>query len=525
MAGYVLGDKDLVDKALYSSKKDKSGGYFRQLDLLFSPDGYYAEGLYYVRYALMPFFYFAQVIENNQPELQIFEYRNKILKNAFYSAMQLTNTNGAFLPINDALKEKDFRSPEVVVALNMTYKLFGRDASLLSIAREQNSVMLSAAGVEVAKGLATLNKIPEFKRTSIEYTDGGNGNEGGIGVLRFGPLDDQEFLVMKYTAHGLSHGHFDKLNLIFYDQGNEILQDYGAARFINVEPKFGGRYLPETKSFTMQTIAHNTVTIDEQSHYQGKMSIAEQYHPVRHFYSIADSNCQVMSAKASNVYKGVEMHRTMAMVKDERLNKPFIIDIFKIDTKDKHQYDLPFYYLGHLIHTNVKYKAHDKERTIMGKANGYQHLWKEAEGKADSGVKFSWLQGNRYYSVVTSADTSTQVFFTRIGAGDPNFNLRSEPGVIIRQNAASHVFASIVEPHGSWDGVKEFSKDAYGRIQNVKVLAADDETTVVNIIGNDNLNWLFFVANKDASEKSKHKININKKLYEWVGPFKLVKQK
>jgi len=80
MIGYAMGDKNLVEKALYGSNKDGKAGFIRQLDVLFSPDGYFTEGPYYQRYAIWPFMTFAQVIQNQQPELNIFNYRNGILK-------------------------------------------------------------------------------------------------------------------------------------------------------------------------------------------------------------------------------------------------------------------------------------------------------------------------------------------------------------------------------------------------------------------------------------------------------------
>ena len=46
LSGYLLGDRDLVDKALLGLDKSGKAGFLRQLDLLFSPDGYYAEGPY-----------------------------------------------------------------------------------------------------------------------------------------------------------------------------------------------------------------------------------------------------------------------------------------------------------------------------------------------------------------------------------------------------------------------------------------------------------------------------------------------
>ena len=68
---------------------------------------------------------------------------------------------------------------------------------------------------------------------------------------------------MKYGVHGQGHGHFDKLHFIFFDAGNEVVPDYGFSRWINIEPKYGGRYFPENDSYAKQTIAHNTVVVDE----------------------------------------------------------------------------------------------------------------------------------------------------------------------------------------------------------------------------------------------------------------------
>ncbi|MEZ4765128.1 MAG: heparinase II/III family protein [Calditrichia bacterium] len=72
-------------------------------------------------------------------------------------------------------------------------------------------------------------------------------------------------LLMKYGVQGDGHGHFDKLQFIFYDQHREVVPDYGFSRWINMEPKYGGRYTKENDSFAKQTIAHNTVVVDEKT--------------------------------------------------------------------------------------------------------------------------------------------------------------------------------------------------------------------------------------------------------------------
>ena len=523
MAGYVMNDRNLVEKALYGSKKDRSGGFLRQLDLLFSPDGFYTEGLYYARYALLPFYTFAQVVENNQPDLKIFEYRGQILKKALYSALQLTYANGVFIPINYAMNDKSYLSPEIIVALDIAFDRYGKDSDLLPVAERHRQVILSGSGVAVAKALSEKSDHGQFPYRSVEYSDGANGTEGGIGVLRDGPLSDHTMVVMKYTGHGLSHGHFDKLTLLYCDGGREILQDYGFARFVNVETKYGGRYLPENKSFAMQTIAHNTLVVDGKSHYNGDIRLSERNNADRHFFTARDKLFQVMSAKAQTAYDGVLMQRTVALVTDKVFRKPIIVDVFKVVSDKVHIYDLPFYYLGHLMNTNVRYQAFEKQRSLLGAQHGYQHLWKEAEGYSNGSAQVTWLAGDRFYSITSAADSTTLVQFVRIGGSDPNFNLRNEPAVILRQRAASHVFASVLEPHGAWDGTREYSENARSSIKAVNVMATDNDATAVEILGVSGWKWLLLIANGEASDSGKHTIVVNGKTYSWTGNACMVK--
>jgi hypothetical protein len=492
MTGYLLGDKNLTDMALYGSKKDRTGGYLRQLELLFSPDGFYTEGAYYVRYALMPFVGFAQVIENNEPSLKIFEFRNRIIEKAVFGALQLTYTN------------------------NTAYRQYGHDPGLLWVARQHGEVMLNGAGLAVAQAIQETKVLPPFGYASVEYTDGGDGTEGGLGILRAGSVDDQSLLLMKYTGHGLSHGHYDKLGILYYDQGREILQDYGAARFINVESKFGGRYLPETKTWTRQTVAHNTVVVDGESHFGGKEKVSEKHHGERHFFQ-SDPSLQAVSATVADVTPGVRMQRTVAMIPDAKFVKPLIVDIIRVVGDKEHQYDLPFYYLGHVVNSNVKYTAAIKNRAPLGEKNGYEHLWVEAEGPAPSSASVSWLNGNRYYTLTTAADAGTQLYFTRIGANDPDFNLRPEPGLLFRRKAKETVFATVLQPHGVFDPVKEFSVGARPPVTGVQVLASTEEGTVVELTGPDGFRWVFMTTNKPADAKADHKIAVGGRTYQWKG--------
>ena len=126
IVGIACDNDNYLQMALYGTEKDGKSGYIANLDGLFSPDGYYNEGPYYTRYALLPFYLFANAINHVKPELKIFEYRNRILKKALDVALQLTNTNGEFFSFNDALKDKTYQSNEVVNAVDFAWQAYAR---------------------------------------------------------------------------------------------------------------------------------------------------------------------------------------------------------------------------------------------------------------------------------------------------------------------------------------------------------------------------------------------------------------
>lgn len=521
MLGFVLDDQNLVDMALYGTKKDGAGGFIRQLDLLFSPDGYYMEGPYYIRYALRPFFLFAEAIERNRPELKIYEYRDQILKKAYYSAVQTTFPDGVFPPVNDASRTMNVEAIGVVIANDLTYYRYGADENLLGVALLQDQVILNGAGLQVARELAAKEDIQVPEWGSIEFTDGHDGKQGGLGILRFGKGRDQSMLLMKYGVHGEGHGHFDKLHFIFYDQQRQVVPDYGFARWVNVEPKFGGRYLPENKSYAKQTVAHNTVTVDQISQNSGNRKEADRVHGLRHFFDSSDPDIQVVSARAIDHYPGVEMQRTMFLINDERLDYPAVVDLYHLRSDQKHEYDYVLHYNGQMITTNVAYTRYDSLQMPMGKGYGYQHIWKTARAEIDGNLRFTWLDGGRYYSLTTAQVSDGKVLFGRIGANDPSFNLRSEPLIILRDTGDDYLFASVIEPHGYFIEAAEKSANARGTIQSIEIIGHSDKGSIIGITGKDNLQWRVMVNNGPAGDTDEHRLEFNDKTYKWTGNYKV----
>lgn len=514
IVGIATNNQDYVDMALYGTAKDGKSGFLAQMNGLFSPDGYYTEGPYYVRYAILPYYLFAYSLYHARPGLKIFEYRNRILHKALLSALQLTNLDGTFFPLNDALKEKDYTSNELVTAVGIAWDVYGRDTGLLVVAKKQDRVILGRGGAAIAAAIAGRNNLPSYyPYRPIEYTDGVNGTEGGVSVLRIGSGKDLTSLISKYTSHGLSHGHFDKLTYNLFDKGNEILADYGSVRFIGVEQKYGGRYLPENDRYASQSIAHNTITVDGKSHFNGDEKEGEKHHSKKVFSDISRRDLQVIAASEDNAYKNVKLHRTVYLLQIPGGNR-LLVDIFTTASPDQHQYDLPFHYSGHLISTSFQYKPFTKQQETLGGNNGYQYLWKEAVAAVkDTIVQLTFLNDRTYYTISSLVEGPADLFLARTGASDPNFNLRHEPSLIIRKNGTSQWFLNVVEIHGRFDPVIEFSTNAYTTVKGMSFYQEDNYSIAEIVVNEKKLVLAQHKSNPDKTARH------SARGMTWTGPY------
>jgi len=470
MTGYLLGDEDMVERALMGSNKSGEAGFLRQTELLFSPDGYYTEGPYYQRFALLPFLVFADAIERNEPQRQIFQYRDGILLKALRTTVQLSY-RGYFFPFNDAIRDKSLRTAELYDGIAIAYAQTG-DPSLLSIADFQGRTVLTENGMRVASDLAAGEAEP-FAFRSLLLTDGPNGDEGAVAVLRQGVANAEgepsTVLIAKNSSQGMGHGHFDKLAWQLYDNGNEIVRDYGAARFLNIEAKRGGRYLPENTTWAKSTVAHNTLVVDETSHFDGDVNVANANWPQQLYFSDA-AGLQVSSAQMDNAYPGVSMRRTLIMPQIEGLEAPLILDLVHASSDEAHLYDLPLHYSGHIMEFDFAAHGNVAQRPVLGANNGYQHIWVDAEASIEDGAgAFTWILDGRFYTYRFAGNGPLTAVLGESGANDPEFNLRREPLLMLRAQRESDVsFVSLIEAHGSYDGAAEQTLDSRSLVESLQ---------------------------------------------------------
>ncbi|WP_250884119.1 heparinase II/III family protein [Glaciecola sp. XM2] len=535
MIGLVMDDQALIQRALYGIEDDglavggvdddggtikaadQKRGFLANLEQPFSPDGYYTEGPYYQRYAMYPFLIFATAMHNTYPEYGVLEHKDNVLLKAIDALLNLTDADGDFFPLNDGQKGMSYFTPALITTVNIGYYYGQQDPKLLSVAQKQGEVLLDQTGLAIALDLEA-NKAVPFTKQSVNLSDGALGDEGGVAVLRSG--NEELTAVFKYAAQGLSHGHYDKLSYSLYRQGEEVLQDYGLVRFVNIGQKGGGNYLKENTTWAKSTISHNTLSQDQSIHFGGDYQTGSQHHSDFYFYADENPQVQVASAKETNAYPGTEMHRTVALIKPSDADEPFMLDIMKVDAQGTHDYDLPFYYFGQIIQTNFAYTRPPTQEPL-GNKNGYQHLYLEASGSPSSDTtQFSWLNKGKFYTLSTLTHDEDNIMLTRIGANDPEFNLRNEPGFMLRRpNTQDTVFVSIVEPHGSYSPVTELSLNSNSSIASINLMHDSDAYTGVEIVGVNGESQIFIVANLDAQANSEHTLNVNGQEYKWTGPY------
>ncbi|EJL6785503.1 heparinase II/III family protein [Vibrio sp. D415a] len=529
ICGLAIGKPEYLEMSVYGQDRDDTGGFLAQISQLFAPSGYYMEGPYYHRYAIRPTCVFAEVVHRHMPEVDIYNYKDKVIGNTVQAMLATAYPNGEFPALNDASRTMSITDMGVQVAVSVYSKHYGMDDNILGMAKIQNAVWMHPCGLELSQAYDKAIADREIGMPfwpSVELNEGPTGNNGAQGFIRMqDKTGDVSQLVMNYGQHGMGHGNFDTLGITFFNRGQEVLREYGFCRWVNVEPKFGGRYLDENKSYARQTIAHNAVTIDEQCQNGFDVDRADSVHGLPHFFKVEGTEINGMSAFANDHYPNTDMQRSVFMLNLDELEAPLLLDLYRIEGEGEHQYDYSHQYDGQIVRTNFDYQSFGELNTL-GDDFGYQHLWKVASGKVQDTALVSWLQNNTYYTWLGTSNSAKQngdneVIFTRTGANDPSFNLRSEPAFILRSKGESTLFASVLETHGYFNEEFEQSVNARGQVKDIRVVGYNAVGSIVEITTEKSLVTVMISNVLGADDQTPHQVELNGKTYSWNGFYSL----
>ncbi len=517
--GLVIGDDRYVQMSLDGLAGDRAtGGYLAEISLLFAPSGYYIEGPYYHRFAMRALLIFAEALHTHRPDLDIYNFNNQVIRTTIRAMLSTISPDGCLPALNDASRTMGINDEGLLICAAVYNARYGDDAAVHALARQQGQVWVHPAALNLAAAADALQSDAKPFWPSVELSEGPAGDKGAQGILRAKAADgDISQVMMNYGQHGMDHGHFDTLGITLFSRGDEVLREYGFARWLNVEPKFGGRYLPENQTWARQTLAHNCVVVDRKSQNDGDRKRADKVHGLPHFFS-GTGAVQAMSGLANDHYAGVTMQRSVLLVSHEKLGTPVLVDLYRLRSETEHDYDYAVQYSGQITEVSAAVEYNRNAWSVLGEANGYQHLMGVASTRVNEPGRVTWLQGGRFNTWLSAADAG-ELLFGQLGGNDASFNLRRDTTMVLRQRGRNHLFASAFETHGFFHEPSERCQGARGEFTRLRVIGHDDQGSVVELVG-QNLQLILMVSNlAGVKPTTVHELCFGGTTYRWTGFF------
>ena len=212
---------------------------------------------------------------------------------------------------------------------------------------------------------------------------------GGIAVLRQSPEPDSVGVSMTFGRYGSGHSHPDKLSIVASNGRRKAIRE------VNYFGYGDERHLTWDK----QTIAHNTVTVDELS--QAPQADSDDVWAIppageivrgrpRLFYPGAQ--LKAFRADCKDAYKGVIQERTVALVDS------IVIDFFSCRSAEQHTYD-------YALHVDGAFSGDGTiEPGPLSDAYGYRHITELRRRSAPSVVMF---ESDVHLALLTEAQVAT----------------------------------------------------------------------------------------------------------------------
>lgn len=398
LAGAVLQDQDYIDVAAANFRQLLRNGI--------GDDGMWGEGAigyqYFAMAAMVPGF---ETAARNGYDLYSFDdNRFKLL---FDSPQFYAYPDGSMPGINDSGR---VRGSFQMMVCDYAYLRYGDD-------RYANVINATNRQLHFSEGIyaptLVFGQLPEpgtTKYPSAVFTG------LGYAIVR----TDTTYALIDYGGHGGTHGHYDKLNLILFANGDEM----------GGEPRFHRYEDPLHAQWTVQTIAHNTMTLDQhsQSPCTGKLLCYEASQPVK-----------IQRAEAVGAYAGAILDRTVVMTDDA------IYDLYSARSNFDRTFDRTLRFQGKLD----QYQGSDKAAPLGDRA-GYQHILKAGQSPANDGWTGVWSTKGGPFAVTVAGGREQDII---LGTDRDNAHLailrqkgpRADVGVVYRPGQAAGAPAKLLD--------------------------------------------------------------------------------
>jgi hypothetical protein len=344
--GFTLHDSALIDESI-------SGrfGFNYQMNRCVTSDGLWHEGtMAYQRYAMEPLVKHVHMARRAGLKLD----EDPRVRSLFDGPLLSAYPDGSYPIINDS---DPFNIRSMADLYEWAFAVYGdpRYAAVAATGKRQSLWSWLVGRPELP---ATSGLVAQESR-----------NLTGIGYLfmngQSGPSPVS--LVLDYGPHGGDHGHPDKLNLLLHAWGQDRFVDPGRITYS----------VPEYKSWCKQSIAHNTVTVDEKSQ-----------NPATGYCAWFGVNPKVQAAcvGTDDAYGGIRLERMVG------LTDRYILDCYRAVSDHQHTYDWALHIRGQSPLT----PDFSALKMGLGTGDGYPHLEKVFTRKGLSPGMLKWpLDGTR----------------------------------------------------------------------------------------------------------------------------------
>jgi hypothetical protein len=385
--GFLYDDQKLIDFALNGEY-----GFYWQLGSALPESGFWPEWSGYHYVALRGMIHLAEMARHNGLDLYHKEIAGRTMKKMFDVPFDLIKPNYEFPRLKDSgggnileyatfyeIGYAIYKDPKYLALLNLTTVQRGTQivAEESGLGRKRSPITMFNLTPE----------IPADTTTNI-YSDKSFHLEGnGFAILRNGEASERRYLYLDYGIMGGEHGHPDRLQMGYYALGENWI----------VDPLNESYFNPNLQLWYRQTIAHNTVVIDQTS-----QTWTNGY---ENFFG-ALPNFQVASGGSETAYPGAKLTRTVLQVGD------YFVDLFDIESPDKRLMDWPLHSFGELTIRGVKLEK--QPRDLFGHQPGipgYDQLTEIYSGKSDGAWNGVFTLNNGKKLVVRGiGEPATEIF-------------------------------------------------------------------------------------------------------------------
>jgi hypothetical protein len=457
--GFLYGEQELIDFAL-----EGTYGFSWQLGSALPESGFWPEWSGYHFVALRGMIHLAEMARHNGVDLYHAVRAGRSMKAMFDAPFDV------ILPNLEFPRSKDSGGGnliEYVSFYEVGYAVYGdrRYCALLNMSGENRGTQVAGETSALGRSRSPITMftlVPEIPRdTTGVYPETSTNLRGtGFAALRNGSGSASRYAYLDYGIMGGEHGHPDRLQIGYYARGRNWI----------VDPLNESYFNPNLQLWYRQTIAHNTLVVDQTSQTWANGE------PV-FFGSLP--GLQVAAGTSSTAYPGTALTRTLIQSGD------YVLDLFDVQSDEPRTLDWPLHASGRVTVTGVDLRP--ESDTLFGpepRIPGYDQLKSIRSGAVEGGWQavFEDTDGEKLF-VAAAAGTGTRLFTAMTpplgGFYKQMVTDRSPlPMVMSRRHAARTRFAHVIHAFKESPHVRSLAQNGNQRAYRIVLTDAVDRITV-----------------------------------------------